>query len=270
MAPHQAPLRVAKTPGGLADLAGAWIFYSVLPLPPWPRPRFERIARFAPWIGALLGGLEALAWGLSQGQLPLLAQVALVLALAIWLSGGLHLDGAMDTADGLAAGDRCLEAMRDSRVGASGVQALVLLLLLRAGALVTLAAAAPWALVWASVWGRIAPLVAMGAFPYLRDSPGQDASPGQGGSAGFHRRHWAGFGQELLPALLLLGLLGPWSAAAGLPWQGWLGLVPAVLVPWGLGRRLGGHSGDTYGACVEWTGSWTLLLMALALVLPVP
>jgi adenosylcobinamide-GDP ribazoletransferase len=65
-------------------------------------------------------------------------------------------------------------------------------------------------------------------------------------------------------------LLGPWSAAAGLPWQGWLGLVPAVLVPWGLGRRLGGHSGDTYGACVEWTCSWTLLLIALALMLPVP
>ena len=262
MASPQAPLRLATTPGWLADLAGAWIFYSVLPLPPWPRPRFERIARFAPWIGALLGAIEALAWRLGQGHLPLLAQVALVLALAIWLSGGLHLDGAMDTADGLAAGDRCLEAMRDSRVGASGVQALVLLLLLRAAALVTLAAAAPWALVWASVWGRIAPLVAMGAFPYLRDNPGQ------GGSAGFHRRHWAGFGQELLPALLLLGLLGPWSALAGLPWQGWLGLVPAVLVPWGLGRRLGGHSGDTYGACVEWTGSWTLLLIALALAVP--
>ena len=264
MAPPQAPLRLAKTPGWLADLAGAWIFYSVLPLPPWPRPRFKRIARFAPWIGALLGAIEALAWQLGQGHLPLLAQVALVMALAIWLSGGLHLDGAMDTADGLAAGDRCLEAMQDSRVGASGVQALVLVLLLRAAALVTLAAAAPWALVWASVWGRIAPLVAMGAFPYLRDQPGV------GGSAGFHRRHWAGFGQELLPALLLLGLLGPWSAAAGLPWQGWLGLVPAVLVPWGLGRRLGGHSGDTYGACVEWTCSWTLLLIALALMLPVP
>ncbi len=261
------PLGRLQTPGWLADLAGAWIFYSVLPAAPWPQPRFERIARFAPWIGALLGGLEALTWGLSQGHLPLLAQVPLVMALAIWLSGGLHLDGAMDTADGLAAGDRCLEAMRDSRVGASGVQALVVLLLLRAAALVTLAAAAPWALVWASVWGRIAPLVAMGGFPYLRDQPGAGDSPNPSGSAGFHRRHWAGFGLELLPALLLLGLLGPWSAAAGLPWQGWLGLLPALLVPWGLGRRLGGHSGDTYGACVEWTCSWTLLLMALALVL---
>ena len=267
MAPPQAPLRLAKTPGWLADLAGAWIFYSVLPPAPWPQPRFERIARFAPWIGAVLGAIEALAWGLGQGHLPLLAQVALVMALAIWLSGGLHLDGAMDTADGLAAGERCLEAMQDSRVGASGVQALVVLLLLRAGALVTLAAAAPWALVWASVWGRIAPLVAMGGFPYLRESPSSGDSPGTGGSAGFHRRHWAGFAQELLPAFLLLGLLTAWSASTDVPWQGWLGVIPAVLVPWGLGRRLGGHSGDSYGACVEWTCSWTLLLMALALVL---
>ena len=270
MPPTTARPHHRQAPAWLRDWAGAWVFYSVLPAWPFIAPRFERIARFAPLVGLVLGGLQALAWGLTAGWLPLAAQVALVLVLGVVLTGGLHLDGAMDTADGLAAGDRCLEAMRDSRVGASGVQALVLLLLLRAGALVTLAAAAPWALVWASVWGRIAPLVAMGAFPYLRDNPGQDAGPGQGGSAGFHRRHWAGFGQELLPALLLLGLLGPWSAAAGLPWQGWLGLVPAVLVPWGLGRRLGGHSGDTYGACVEWTGSWTLLLMALALVWPVP
>jgi len=249
----------------LQDLAGAWVFYSVLPLPPgmppWLQPRFERIARFAPWIGALIGGLEASLWRVAEGGLPLLAQLALVLALGIWLSGGLHLDGAMDTADGLAAGpERCLEAMDDSRVGASGVQALLLLLLLRVAALATLAAAAPWALVWAAVWGRIAPLLAMQAFPYLREQ----------GTAGFHRRHWQGLGAELRPALLLLVVLtalglglgqGPWW------WWGWLGVIPASLVPWSLGRRLGGHSGDSYGACVEWTTSWTLLLLALGPVL---
>ena len=244
----------------LADLAGAWIFYSVFPLPPGITPRFERIARFAPWVGAVIGSAEALLWlGLSPAG-PL-AQIPLVLALGIALSGGLHLDGAMDTADGLAAGpERCLEAMDDSRVGASGVQAFVLLVLLRVGALALLAPQAPAALVGASVWGRVAPLVAMQAFPYLRP---------QGGTAAFHRRHWRGWARELAPTLLLLGLLS--GIALGLGWPlwiglGWSGLLPALLVPWALGRRLGGHSGDSYGACVEWTQSLCLLLWGLLLL----
>ena len=130
----KAPFRAAW----LGDLAGAWIFYSVLPLPPGITPRFERIARFAPWVALAIGGLEALLWWLLTGA-GLVPQLALVLALGSWLSGGLHLDGAMDTADGLAAGPkRCLEAMDDSRVGASGVQALLQLLLLRVAGLALL------------------------------------------------------------------------------------------------------------------------------------
>ncbi len=268
-----APPSPARAPAWLADLAGAWVFYSVLPLPPGLRPRFERIARFAPWIGLVIGALEALLWAATEGRLPPLAQVALVLALGLALSGGLHLDGAMDTADGLAAGARCLEAMEDSRVGASGVQAMVQLLLLRVAGLAALAAAAPWGLVWAAVWGRIAPLVAIHAFPYLRDPAGPDRAGVAAGTAGFHRRHWRGPLPELLPAALLLGLLTAAALAWAGPgwwWQGWLGLLPALLVPWRLGQRLGGHSGDSYGACVEWTCSWSLLLAALARLLPAP
>ncbi len=249
-----------SAPPWLRDLAGAWIFYSVLPA--WPRvtPRFERIARFAPWIGAVLGALQGLLWWTLQGRVPLISQLALVLALALWLSGGLHMDGAMDSADGLAAGDRLLEAMDDSRVGASGVQALVLVLLLRTAGLAALGPAAPMALVWASVWGRVAPLPAMAWFPYLRP----------GGSAAFHRHHWAGLGRELRPTLVLLPLLllVSWPGTAnGAALLGLLGLVPALLVPLHLGRRLGGHSGDSYGACVEWAEAWALLLMAGARIL---
>ena len=247
-----------SSPAWLRDWAGAWVFYSVLPPWPWIQPRFERIARFAPLVGVVLGGLQALFWILTSGWMPLMAQVPLVLALAVLLSGGLHLDGAMDTADGLAAGPRALEAMDDSRVGAAGVQALILLLLLRAAALVCLAGAAPAALVWAAFWGRVSPLVALEAFPYLRP----------GGTASFHREHWQGLRRELVPALVGLGLL----LAGTLVWGGTLrplvgaglvGLVPAVLVPVWLGRRLGGHSGDTYGACVEWSDAAALLLMGL-------
>jgi adenosylcobinamide-GDP ribazoletransferase len=257
----------AGAPAWLRDLAGAWIFYSVLPAWPWPQPRFARIARFAPWVGAVLGLLQGLLWWGLEGRVPLLAQVALVLAAGLLLSGGLHMDGAMDTADGLAAGERLLEAMDDSRVGASGTQALALLLLLRTAALATLGAAAPMALVWAALWGRVAPLLAMARFPYLRP----------GGTAAFHREHWAGLAVELRPTALLVlllvplmvnpgaaGPLGVW-AGSGLGMAvlvGLAGLLPALVVPLWLGRRLGGHSGDSYGACVEWSEALTLLLSA--------
>ena len=253
----------SAAPPWLRDLAGAWIFYSVLPAWPWPEPRFRRIARFAPWIGAVLGGLQALLWWGLEGRVPPLAQVALVLTAGLLLSGGLHMDGAMDTADGLAAGERLLEAMDDSRVGASGAQALALLLLLRTAALATLAAAAPLALPWAALWGRVAPLVAMARFPYLRP----------GGTAAFHREHWAGLAVELRPTALLVVLLVviemaaaawvvPRSGATMAVLMGLAGLLPALVVPLWLGKRLGGHSGDSYGACVEWTEAFALLLSA--------
>jgi len=227
-------------------------------LPPWPgiRPRFERIARFAPWIGLVIGGLQAGLWWGLQGHAPPLAQVCLVLALALLLTGGLHMDGAMDTADGLAAGERLLEAMRDSRVGASGAQAMVVLLLLKAGALASLDDAAPWALVWAALWGRMAPLLAVAWFPYLHPR----------GTAGFHRQHWAGLLTEARPGLLAMAGLILVSLARGCPPLGLAGALPALLVPGWLGRRLGGHSGDSYGACVEWTEALALLLNAAALL----
>ena len=262
MSPPRLPSE-STTPAWLTDLAGAWIFYSVLPAWPWPSPSFRRIARFAPWIGLVLGGLQALLWWAMEGRVPLVAQVSLVLAAGLLLTGGLHMDGAMDTADGLAAGDRLLEAMDDSRVGASGSQALAMVLLLRGGALACLGAVAPPALVWAALWGRVAPLLAMARFPYLRP----------GGSAAFHREHWAGLAAELRPSLAVVPLLlisamalpdGPlrlsWLAA------GLTGVLPALLVPQWLGRRLGGHSGDSYGACVEWGETLALLLSALLVV----
>ena len=249
-------------PGWLRDLAGAWIFYSVLPA--WPRvtPRFARIARFAPLVGVVIGALQALLWGITASWLPAGARVALVLASALVLSGGLHHDGALDTADGLAAGPaRRLEAMGDSRVGAAAVQAALLLVLLRGAGLLALAAQAPWsggcALVWAAFWGRLAPLLAMQAYPYLRAD----------GTAAFHRQHWRGLRRELRPSLLLAAGLALWTGSRAWSWLllGVVGLLPALVVPRWLGWRLGGHSGDSYGACVEWVECLSLLLSGLLL-----
>lgn len=234
------------------DLAGSWIFYTTLPLWPGVTPRFERIARFAPVIGVFIGGAQAALWlvGRELG-VPSASCALLVLVLGLWLTGGLHLDGAMDTGDGLAAGPRCLAAMADSRIGASGLVAGLMVLLLKLGALLGLAALAPTLLIWSAVWGRIAPLLAIAWFPYLRAE----------GSGGFHRLNRQPLLKELLPAAAVLGLLiglslsppGTRTVLAGL-----CGVIPTLLVPRLLGQRLGGHTGDSYGACVEWTEAFTL------------
>ena len=108
---------------------------------------------------------------------------------------------------------------------------------------------APAVLILAAVAGRVAPLWAMGRFPYLRAD----------GTAGFHRRH-ARPAWDALPGLMaLLGLamagVAPVSLLAGAP--------VAVLVAERLGRRLGGHTGDSYGASLVLTEAFTLLLMAV-------
>lgn len=257
------PSLLSRLRQALADAAGAWIFYSVLPAWPGVAPRFERIARFAPLVGLTIGGCQGLLWWLTALWLPAEARALLVLALGLWLSGGLHADGAMDTADGLAAGKRALAAMEDSRVGASGVQAFVQVLLLKLAGLLCLAELSPAAVAAALVFtgwsARIAPLLAMHAFPYLKEGEG---------TAGFHREHRRGLPRELLPALVLLPVL---IAVLVCTWPDWgvagaaglLALVPVLLVPRWIGRRLGGHSGDTYGACVEWGEALGLLFMGL-------
>ena len=165
----------------LSDLAGAWIFYSVLPAWPWPSPRFHRIARFASWIGLVIGALQALlCWGLLQLG---------------W----------------------------------------------------TISAAAP--LVMAGVWRRVAPLWAMARVQYLR----------RDGTAGFHRRHGRPLWDALPSAavLLVLAILQtPVMVLAGAP--------VALVVAEGLGRRLGGQTGDSYGAVLVLTEPFTLVLLALA------
>ena len=179
-----------------------------------------------------------------------MALAPLVVAAGMRLSGGLHHDGLMDTADGVAAGEkRRLDAMKDSRVGASGVLALAVVVLLQITALLRLDDAAPLALVLAAFWGRVAPLWAMGRFPYLRAD----------GTAGFHRRHGRPAWDALPGLMALLGLamagVAPVPLLAGAP--------VAVLVAERLGRHLGGHTGDSYGASLVLTEAFTLLLMAV-------
>ncbi len=117
---------------------------------------FEGIARYAPWVGL---GIAGLLIGLDQAlaalQMPLLTRSALVVALWVAITGGLHLDGAMDTADGLATPDASqrLVAMADSRAGAFGVMVAVIILGLKTVTLAELSDQRGMGLVMAAGWG---------------------------------------------------------------------------------------------------------------------
>jgi adenosylcobinamide-GDP ribazoletransferase len=200
-----------------------------------------------PAIGALVGlalaGLDALL-GLAFPE-PL--RSALVVAAMVPLTRGLHLDGLMDTCDGLFGGwtpERRLEIMRDSRVGSFGVLAAAGDLLLRFAALLALPAGLRGlALVLAPTLGRWALVYATWAFPYARPT----------GLGAAFKQH-VGRGQMLaatgLGLVLCVGAALAWRqpAAAGLVALGWLA---AWLVGQLVLSKVPGQTGDTYGATNE-------------------
>ncbi|WP_313887489.1 adenosylcobinamide-GDP ribazoletransferase [Nodosilinea sp. LEGE 07088] len=249
-------------PGWFSRLGGSILFYTRLPLPFGWVPSFEGIAVFAPVVGlGLATGLGGVDWACGQLGMPEFTRSAVVIALWMWLTGGLHLDGAMDTADGLAVmePERRLAVMADSRAGAFGVMAAIAILGLKTLALAELSSGRAWVLAAALVWGRWGQVVAIARYPYLRPE----------GKGALHREHLRSPQDWLLGLALGVGLHGAWlwlyptqyrlvavSLVAGL-------LLSIALGAW-FNRRLGGHTGDTYGATVEWTETLLLCLATLA------
>jgi adenosylcobinamide-GDP ribazoletransferase len=234
----------------LLSLAAAIAFYTCIPIPPTWKLEFQNVARLAPLVGLMIGGILALLnQGLHLLGMPDLTRSAVVGIAWVAITGGLHLDGAMDTADGLAVLDRQrrLQVMADSATGAFGAMAAIAILLLKVAALNDLDSWHWFALPLAAGWGRWGQQVAIARYPYLKPT----------GKGAFHKAAIRSL-KDIVPGLcLLLGLsLAPtlrnfdlWfvtvcSVVAG-------GAIALLTAAW-FNRQLGGHTGDTYGAVVEW------------------
>ncbi len=232
-------------------LLGAIAFYTCFPIPHHWRLEFNGIARWIVIVGLFIGGLLGLLdWGLAWVGMPLLTRSALIVAIWVGFTGGLHLDGVMDTADGLAVLDprRRLQVMADSHTGAFGVMAAVTVLLLKTVALADMVSNRWLALMVAAGWGRWGQLVAIARYPYLRSE----------GKGALHKASIRSIGETIPSLLLLLGLSGlqfclqltGWPGAIGTALGG--GAIAFATGAW-FNLKLGGHTGDTYGATVEWT-----------------
>lgn len=123
----------------LRSLAMAFSMYSILPAPrvEWKPENMRYAFCFFPLIGAVIGAAEY-GWLWLCTDLGVGAGLASAVATAIpvVISGGIHLDGFCDTSDALAShapAERKLEILKDPHIGAFGVMACVLCLLLSFG-----------------------------------------------------------------------------------------------------------------------------------------
>jgi len=202
-----------------------------------------RSVAFFPVVGLVLGFVASGVVQLAGGFLSPFLSAVLLVALLAALTGALHLDGLADVFDGVGGGGRdrekVLSIMRDSRIGAHGATALALHLLAKVSALATLVERRDLlALLAFPALARFAvtPLIVL--FPYVRASGLGRAFNGTAG--------W----RELLLATLAAGAtVAALGARAG--WQGLGALAAALLVAAWMRARLGGLTGDVYGAAIE-------------------
>ena len=235
----------------LADCIHALMFLTRLPvkLPEgMTLPPLAQSARAFGVVGLLIGALSGLLGWIGFGLgLPSLAAAGLAVGFAIMLGGAMQEDGFADVADGFWGGHeraRKLEIMRDSRIGAYGVLALVLLLVLRISlAQALLMQGGPWlvlGLAGAGALGRGLMARLMAQLPPAR-TDGLSASSGQP-SAKIAR-------QSLIFAVIVAGICfvisgGLLGAALGLA----LGFGAAEAISRLSRKHIGGQTGDVCGA----------------------
>ena len=237
----------------VVDILCALSLLTILPVPfRWfdaKRAPARAMAAY-PLVGVALGMVLTLASVLLQAALSPLLAAALILATWAVLTGGLHLDGWADCCDALPATvtrERRLEILHDPRLGSFGGVGLVVLLLVKFAAIASQPHAGV-AFVLAPTLGRWAIVNLAALFPLARPD-GMAAHF----SAGLSRREliWGA-----LTAMLVCGFAG---------WAGWLAFTGAAVTTLAFGRwatsRLGGVTGDVYGATCELVETVTLVLV---------
>ncbi len=218
-------------------------FLTLLPVPGADKGGFRGAVPFFPIVGLLLGLILAALDQAMNRLVPTGLASALILLASILLTRGFHLDGLMDTCDGLGvvgSREERLRAMKDSRVGAFGVMGCVLLLFIKYTSLCGLAREwRPQVLALVPLVGKGCLVTVVALFPAARKE-------------GLGRV----FKEETRVAeVILAGLLSLLIALAIAGLSGLYLLVGSWVVSligglW-FNRVFGGMTGDTYGAINE-------------------
>jgi adenosylcobinamide-GDP ribazoletransferase len=202
-----------------------------------------------PLVGAGLGALLGVAWWFLGEHVEPLAAAAIVVALDAALTGMLHLDGLVDAADGLLphlTTERRLAVMSEPTIGAFGVLAAVMTIVLRVAALSSAPqlGLAKSVLMLAALWAvsRSVMAFALSRLPSARRAGGL-ASQFGGTDATSRPAAWPGVVGIAGGLAALIAWNGP---TGGATWAASLAGAGGVLLL--ARRRIGGYTGDVLGA----------------------
>ncbi len=214
-----------------------------------------RAVAWFPLVGIVLGLFLYVVNYLAQLIFPVSVSAAITLFAWIIFTRAFHLDGFMDTCDGLFGGftpERRLEIMKDSRMGAFGVAGGILVLLTEYSALqssVNLFAA----LTLSTTLGRWASPLVIYAFPYARED-----------GLGIEMKRNVRI-QEVIIATLISGALS--FCVYG--WMGFLLMLISAVISICIAlyamRLLNGLTGDIYGTVTTAVEMFVLIFFTINL-----
>ena len=244
----------------IAKFFAALRFLTIVPIPGHLEDETEALAGSLPYfpvVGLLIGLLLAIIAWLVWPLLPALPAATVMVFLLFAISGGLHLDGLADSADGLFSArprEQILEIMRDSHIGSMGVIALIIVLLMKTAALASLPQSqAAGALFLMPVAGRCLMIFMMALLPYLRGPEGKAAL--------FYQQ--AGQQKKIIPLTGAILYSACWYGGGG---AGLIAGSAAVCLMFAFvalcRRRIGGATGDTLGASCELSETVIALVLA--------
>ena len=232
---------------------------------PFISPKFKNIAQFAPILGFFIGLIQSLIYLLLRNNSwSIYSSVPICLASGYLITGGLHLDGLMDTFDGIFAGkNKCLKAMKDSQVGAFGVQSLFFITLIQIACLIKVQNQIIMILPICLFWGRFSTLIYIDKFKYITLETKSIS----------HKKYWNGFKKESLVSLIFICIFVIYYLTVNNPVQFiiqktfllFIGFFISYLIPKILGSKIGGFTGDACGASVVLVETTMLFIHAVLL-----
>lgn len=202
-------------------------------------------------IGSLLAGVDWLGSLYLYDELRALTDVAF-LAL---ITGGLHLDGLADSTDALYVHhdkEKALEIMKDPRVGVMGVLALLFCLGFKVTGILALEFERCW------VWFVVAPALARSAQVAGLVLMNDARKTGGIGQALYQKGKYQYLTFCLIPLALPFWISVPVGVAVVVVF-----IVINASLFWFFCRRLGGMTGDTFGALTEITETFFLIFGGL-------